>query len=334
MPDLHALLDVYHNMYAALESRDVQISTMEAQRAAEKQQQDHHFAKLEKDIESLRKKYSSESNRIKLDIGNVEKRCQDLQEKLTAQEKVNDTLEASNESLRADRKQAAKKYEEDKVVMTQKYSLDRDRMVTEQRAKQRVSNDELQAQIRKAEAALSHKEAQISRANEEEKHRLESGWAKQRREMEDRHTKLRMDLEDKLEAKEKVVDEERRTYLQAREGWDREREDLTHRWDEERVLLRKASEEQYKALVTKHEREKNEILRQISQMQQRSDKEDSIFKLQREIESLRSGWEADRFKFQRTTTEFKSTARTLNEQNSKLQRLTEAFGDSIDTKCR
>lgn len=67
-------------------------------------------------------------------------------------------------------------------------------------------------------------------------------------------------------------------------------------------------------------------------MQHRTDKDDTIFKLQRETEALRAGWEADKFRFQRTTAEFKATARTLNEHNNKLQKLTEAFGDAVDVK--
>ena len=332
MPDLHALLDSYHNMYGALASREAHIQTIEAQRTAEKQEQERRLTKLEKELDSLLKKHSAESSRLRLDISNVDKKCKDLQDKLTAEERANDTLEAINETLRADKKQAAKKHEDDKATMTQKHSLDRDRLTAEHSARQRASNEELQAQIRRAEASLSHKEAHLGRTHEEEKHKMEIVWTKQKREIDDRHARLQIDLERKLEAKQKVVDEERQTYLQAREGWDREREMLTRRWDEERGLLRKASEEQHKALITKHEREKNEILKQISQMQHRTDKEDSLLKLQREIETLRSGWEADKFKFQRTTAEFKSTARTLNEQNGKLQRLTEAFGDIIDVK--
>ena len=332
MPDLYALLDSYHEICGVLESRESQVRTLEAQRAAENRQQEDRFVKLEEEMVSLSKKHSAERNRLRMEISVVDKKCKEMQGRLTAEEKSKDALEAINEGLRVDRRQLIKKYEEDKAAMIQKLSLDRDRMITEHRAKQRTSHDELQAHNRKAEATLAHQDAHLNRAHEEEKHRLEAMWTKQKREIEDRHEKLHMDLEDKLEAKQKILDEERRTYLQAREGWDRERETITRRWDEERTIMRKASEEQSKAITTRHERERNDILRQVSPMQQRSDKEDNILKLQKEVEMLRSGWEADKFRFQRTTAEFKSTARTLNEHNSKLQRLTEAFGDVVEVK--
>ena len=328
LPDLSALLDSYQDIHSILESREIQIQNMEYQRTTEKQEQENRFAKLE----SMLKKHSTESNQLRLDISSVDKKCKALQDRLKTEEKTNDTLEATNESLRKEKRQMVTKHEEDKAIMTQQHSLDKDRMAAEHKAKQRVSHDELMAQIRKAEASLSLKEAHLSRAHEEEKQRLETAWTKQRRELEDRHAKLLMDLEDKLEAKQKVVDEERHTYLQARDGWDRERDGMMRRWEEERAIIRKTSEEQNKALMTKHEREKNDILKQVSQAQQRNDKEDSIHKMQREVEALRSGWEADKFRFQRTTADFKSTARTLNEQNSKLQRLTEALGDAVDVR--
>ncbi len=99
-------------------------------------------------------------------------------------------------------------------------------------------------------------------------------------------------------------------------------------------MLRKTSEEQQKALSTRYEREKNDILKQVGQMQYRTEKDDTTLKLQREMEALRAGWEADKFKFQRTASEFKASARTLNEHNNKLQKLTEGLGDAMDVKGR
>lgn len=325
-------MNSYQDTCAVVESREMQINNMEAQRVAEIHHHDVRFGKLEKEVDSMVKRHTMESNRLKLDIGNLDKRCKELKEKLNAEEKACDDFEAANDTLRSEKKQAEKKHEEEKAALTQKSSLDKDRMTTDHRANQRASHDQLQAHVRKAEAALSHQEAYLNRAHEEEKQKLEMAWTKQRRELEDKHAKAMSDLEDTLETKQKVVNEERRTYLQAREGWDREREMMTRRWEEERALLQKTTEERCKALNVRYQREREDFLKQSSQIQNRSEKEESILRLQREIEVLRAGWEADKFKFQRTTGEFKTTARTLNEQNSKLQKLTEAFGDVMDVK--
>ncbi|KAL6720678.1 hypothetical protein ACLMJK_002603 [Lecanora helva] len=332
MPDLHALLDSYHEMIGIVDSREAQIRGMEAQRATEKQHQDKRLAKLEMEIESLLKIHSTESSRLKSDVSNLEKKCKMLQNKLITEEKSTARLQTTNEELRAEKRLASKKYEEERVAMIQKQSHEKDRMAADHRGKQKASHDELQAQTRKAEASLSHMEAHLIRAHEEEKHKAELGWTKQRREIEDRYTRLQTSLEDKIEAKQKVIDEERRTYLHAREGWDHEREVMLRRWDEEREFSRKSEEEHIRTLTLKHEREKNDILRQVSHTQQQAEKEESIIKLQRDLETVRSEWEKDKYRFQRTTAEFRSTAKTLNEQNSKLQKLSEALGDVQEVK--
>lgn len=334
IPDLHRLLSSYHDVHGALESREHQIRSMEAQKAVESHEEEKRFAKIEREVEAMIKKHSTETTRLKLDISNVDKKCKDLQARLTEEEKQNDDLEDANARLRAERKQAEKKYDEDRAALLHQCSADKDRMVADHRAKQRASHDELQAQIRKADASLSHKEAYLDRAHEEEKQKLETSWAKQKRELQDQHARSLMDLEEKLEAKVKVVDEERRTYLQAREGWDKERETMIRSWEEERGILRKTADEQQKALTTRYEREKNDILKQVTQVQHRTEKDDTALRLQREVEALRAGWEADKFKFQRTTAEFKATAKTLNEHNNRLQRLTETFGETMDVKSR
>lgn len=330
MPDLQRLLDSYHNIQQTVTSKEHQIRSMEAQRAAEKHDEDKRYAKFEQQVQSMIGEHTAETDQLKIDINNMEKRCRNLQDKLKAEETHNDGLEASNENLRTENKQAGKKHEEEKAALLHRCSLEKDRMAADHRTKQRGLQDELQAQVRKAEVSLSHKEASLTRAHEEEKQKIEMGWGRLKRELEERHDRFQMDLNHKLEAKVKVIDEERRTYLQAREGWDREREIMTRDWNEERRLLRKTWEEQHSAMLTKHEREKNEMLKEMSQTQHRSDKDDTIFKLQKEIEALRTGWEADRFKFQRTTAEFKATARTLNEQNNKLQEL--AFGETMEAR--
>lgn len=332
IPDLHRLLNSYHAIHDVLESKEYHIHHMEAQRTTEKQVEENRYAKIRQQVDSMTEKHSTEIGQLKLDIINMDKRCKDLRDKLIAEETHNDDLESANEILRAERKQGAKKHEEEKAALLYKASLEKDRMVAEHRAKQRASHDELQAQIRKAEASLSHKEAYLNRAHEEEKRKLELEWTKQNRELEHRHERLLTDLAGRLEAKVKVIEEERRTYLQAREGWDRERELMTSRWEEERGLLRKTSEDQQNALLTRYEREKNDILKQMAQMQHRTEKDDASLKLQREVEALRAGWEADKFRFQRTTSEFKASARTLNEHNNKLQKLTEGLSDAIDVK--
>ncbi|KAL2037658.1 hypothetical protein N7G274_009603 [Stereocaulon virgatum] len=332
IPDLYTLLDSYQDMCGLLEAKEAHIRKMEAQRVADQRKQDARIVQLEKDLESILDKHSAETNELKYEVSSTDKRCKDLQDSLTVEMRHSDALQESNESLRAEQKQAEKRHSEDKAALNRAFSHEMDKSAAEHKTNQRAIHEQLQAQMRKAEATFAYRLAETNRVHEEETQQLENRWTKQRRELEDRQTKAQRDLENALEAKQKVVDEERRSHLQAKEGWEKERDAMRRRFDDERSVLQKASEEQQKALIARSQREKDDILRQHSQMQNRIEQEDSILNMQREIETLRAGWDTDKFRFQRATADFRTTARTLNEQNNKLQKLTEVFMDTMDVR--
>ena len=334
LPDVYTLMDSYRDMFGILESREVQVRTMEAQRAHEMRQHDAQIAQMEKDINSHLSKHTSEISRLRHEMNSTDKRFKDLQERLEREMSNSGELSVANDELRVEQKQAEKRHSEDKTALTQALAHEKEKLVAEHRTNQRTMHEQLQAQMKKAEATLSYRLADKSRAHEEEKQHLENRWGKYKRELEDRHVRTQRELETALESKQKEVDEERRSYLQGREGWEREREAMRRRFEEERSMLQRASEEQQKALITRFQREKDDILRQHSMMQTRTEQEESMLRLQKEVEALRTGWDADKFKFQKATADFKITARTLNEQNSKLQKLMEVFADSSDVRSK
>ena len=326
IPDLHALMSLHHETCGILEASQLHIRDQEARKAAQLRHLEIRIMETEQDLDAMSKNHSMEVTRLKQDARSLEKRCKEVQHRLTAGGKQHEALQVANEKLRAEQKESARKYHEYELALSEAFKRDKDRMIAEQRSNQRAMQDELQAQTRISDANMSKRLAEERRAHEEEIEMLENRWTRQGRELEDRQAKFRRDLENTLEAKQKVVDEERRTYLQAREGWDKEREILTGKWEEERSLLQRASEEQRKALTLQYQRDKDSILKQSLQSRSGREAEDHVLGLEREIERLKAGWSADSFKFQKATADFKATARMLNEQNSKIQKLTEAFG--------
>lgn len=334
IPDLHLLMNSYHENYGLLEAGETQLRNMEATRAAEMQKSDARFAKMERDIKSSLERHSAEKKALNLELSSMETRCKELERKLKAEEKNGDELHEANQLLRTEQKETGKRHKEEKVTLTKSYSIEKDKMVADHRTNQREMHDQLQGTIRKLEATHAYQIADLSRGHEEEKQQIDGKWAKHRRESEDRFTKSQRDFQAIIDDKQKVVDDERRSFLQAREGWDRDRDNMTRRWDEERSVLQKAWDEQRKALTIKYQREKDDLMKQFSQAQGMTEKQDTILSLQREIGSLRLGWETDRFKFHKATTDFKATARTFNDQNSRLQRLTEAFEEGPEPKSK
>ena len=332
LPDIQTLIDLYQEKRGLLEAREHQIHEMEGQKTAALQQRDRYITNLETEIQDMAKKHSAEDHQLRYEVKRLTQENNELRQKLSTLTKLKDDIKAAKETLSAELQDAKRRHDADKIAMTHAFSLERDQMAAEHRTNQRALNDQVQAQRRTADATLSSQLAEASKNSEKEKQNLENGWMQQRRQLEDRHAKTQRDLESALESKCKVIDEERHNYLQTREDWDRERGALFRGWEQERALLQKSFEEQRNALTIKYQREKDDILRKSAQQRNNNEMEDHTLMLQREIEALRAGWEADKFKFQSATADFKSTARTLNEQNNKLQKLTEAFGGSPGNK--
>ena len=322
----------YQENYAMLEASESQIRSMEIKRATEMQKADSRFTKMEKEIKSMLDRHATEKKALELEMSNMELKCKQLEQKLKAEGKHNEELNEVNQRLIEERRDAEKRHKDEMSAMVKGFSVEKEKVMADHRANQREMHDQLQATTRKLEANHAYQIAENSRAHEEEKQRIEVKWAKYRRESEERQNGTQRDLEMNFEAKQRLLDDERRSFLQTREVWDRDREDLVRKWEEERSLLQKTSEEQRRALNLKYQREKDDPVKQMSQTHGRADGQDTILSLQKEIDSLKLGWEADRLKFHKATLEFKMTVRTFNDQNSRLQKLAETFEDGGETR--
>jgi hypothetical protein len=170
----------------------------------------------------------------------------------------------------------------------------------------------------------------------QERAALQAEWLRQKRDLEESHARLRREWEMALESRQKAVEESHRKQLQDKTAWDKERESLTHDWDQERAILGKGSEEQRKILGAQFEKEKEDMQKKWQSSQARANKqaEEAQAKLQKEIDRLKAGWDADKSKFAKATAELRNAIVKLNEDNTNLQKLAEAFGDITDLKSR
>ena len=282
-------------------------------------------------MESTSSKHAAESNKLRREIGEMEEKQKDLEDDLWAEKKAKDELEAANRALRLEKEISEVRLTEEKNGMARDVNY----------WKEKESKEE--AKIKALEAELEHqrqeREAQIAVLNKQhakDKEELQSGWSKQRTEIEDGNMRIKRDLEASLEAQRKANEEEYRKYIQDLESRNKERESLCVSWEEERTILGKGWEEQRKILSAKHQTEKDEMLKKWQASQSRANKsaEEENLRLQKEIEKLQAGWDADKAKFAKASTEMRSAALKLNEENVKLQRLAEAFGEVTDLKSR
>ena len=336
IPDLHLLMNRCQETSDQLEVRKSIIRETEAQKAAALKQKENYIERLGRELETVSSKHTAESSKLRLEIGNMEEKHKELQDNLLAEKKAKDELEATNRALRAEKEIMERKLAEENKSMARDIQLWREKESKEFAAKQTAFEVELQRQKEESEAILQARVADVNQRYASEKEELQTGWSRHRRELEDSHARLRRELESALEAQKKAVDEAHRKQLQDRETWNKEREALSQSWGEERAVIGKGSEERRTILAAQHQSEKDGLHKKWQASQSRANKlaEEGTLKLQKENERLRAGWDADKTKFAKATGELRSTAIKLNEDNIKLQKLAEAFGEVTDLKSR
>lgn len=331
LPDLHLLLNKYQETSNRAEFRKSQIRENEAHRAAQLKQKENYIERLGRELESASSKHAAESNRLRRELGDMEEKQKYLEHDLWAEKKTTDELGAANRALRLEKEISEVRLTEEKNGMARDVNYWRERE-SEEEAKIKALEAELEHQRQEREAQI----ALLTKQHAKEKEELQSGWTKQRREIEDGNMRIKQDLEASLDAQQKANEEEYRKHMRDLESWNKERESMSIRWDEERTMLGKGWEEQRKVLSARHQTEKDEMLKKWQASQSRANKsaEEENLRLQKEIEKLRAGWDADKAKFAKVTAEMRSAATKLNEENVKLQKLVEAFGEVTDLKSR
>lgn len=336
IPDLHLLLDRYKETSGQLGVRETLIRETEAQKAAALKQKEAYIEKLGKEIELVTSKHSAESSKLRLEIGNMEEKHKELQDSLVTEKKVKSDLEASNRTLRAEKDQAERKLQDDTAALKRDRAAWHQKMLQDQAARQAAWEADAQQQKQELEAKWRTREAKSNEDWLQERIALQAGWSRQKREIENAHIRLRQELEATLELRQKAVDEGYLKQSQDREAWEKEREALSRTWGDERALLGKGTEEQREILGAQHQREKDDLLKRWEASQARANQhaEELQMKLRKENERLKGGWDADKAKFAKAIMDLKGAAAKLNDENAKLQKMTEAFGDITDLKSR
>lgn len=336
IPDLHLLLNRYKETSGQLGVRETLIRETEAQKAAALKQKEAYIEKLGKELENVTSKHSAESSKLRLEIGNMDEKHKELQDKLSTEKKIKEDLEEVNRALRTEKEEAERKLQEGTAAFEQDRMAWQQKTLLDQAARQAAWEIDSQQQKHELELKWRAREAKLNESWSQEKAALQAGWTKQKREIEDSHVRLRRDLEATLDLRQRAIEESRQKQLKDRETWEREREELARNWDEERAMLGKGSEEQRAILGTQHEREKNEVRKEWEVSLERAKKqaEETQTTLQKENERLKAGWDADKAKFSKAVMDLKITAAELNDQNAKLQKMAEAFGDITDLKSR
>ncbi|KAL9101683.1 MAG: hypothetical protein Q9163_003087 [Psora crenata] len=323
LPDINALMDLYQNTCHILMTRDHHIAHLQAQKAADAQQQNARVERLTGEIESVLKKNAAQVQKLKGIINELEEKHSQLNESYLKERRLKEEARAVYASSRAQHAEAEKQHHEDILQMQQDFADEKANMLAEHSTREKELIGQMHAEARNAEENLMSRIAEMTRNHEIDRQDCEELWLRAKQIIETGHIKVCQDLENTISMKEKLLEEERRNHSRARDGWDRERVSMTSQWDEERYQLRKSAEDQRQILASKHQKEKDDMLRsmEVTLSRQKPEAHDTIVRLQQEKDELRQQLEATHAHYK---SEIQGAANNLRKEKDEYARSMEA----------
>lgn len=328
IPDISMLTEHFREICATLGHRESQIRQLETRREADARRQEDKIEKLTHEIEAVLAKYSDKVDRLEAKISKLEDSKAELQRNLARESQSKEDTKSINERLRAEQRQLVLKYLEEKEEMAESHAREIDQLTSDHATSQRTLSERAQAQALIADAETSRRLGDLHRLHEHEKQAFKDHGARERRELEESHLKVRRDLEMALAAKVKIIDEE---CIRMRQAWQKEHDELVSLNDEEKVRHRKELEDHFHDLNRHHQKDKDEMKKSIeschaayqaknlvllrdhdrtleSQLRQGAEDRSMIARLQKEADA-----------YERHSVDAQEVIRKLREENSKMQ---------------
>ena len=338
IPDLHHLLSRYRETSGQLSDREVHLREAELHKTEVLKEKDNHIQRLTKELDDALKRHRDENNRhaeekskLRLEIGNMTEKHNELQENLQAEKKRREETEIALHSSKVENGQL--------IMRINDINRDLDKCKTktmeDAAQKEKSHQDQLQRQIKDSETSLQARLVELRTTHTQEKDSMQKSWDQRNRELEAAHSRTRSDMDKSRESLQRQLDEKHKQHVQDRENWSRERDSMTGRWEEERTALGKGSEE-HRILASQHQREKEELQRgfAISEDRLKKAQSDVTTKMQARIDKLKAGWDTDKDRFNKAIAELRASAAKINDENTKLQKLAQVFGEVTDLKSR
>ena len=331
IPDLHLLLNRYKQTSGQLGQRENLIRQTEAQKAEALRQKEVCIERLEKELEFESQKHSTEMSTLRLELRSLEVKYGELQDTIATEIQLEDKPEMTNESLQ---KQNCILEQQTQQALDAA-SKDLKQVLEESNQKELSIREELLSKTR-AEDELQVKIVEMSKWHMDEREHLKTSWARERRDLETSHAREILELEKALEACRHDLEKSRRKEKDRRERWDEDRKGLIQTRDAELVRVDTISEQRYKALEAQHTWEKVDTQTKLTLSLKESLKriEENNAELKSEVEKLKAGWDADKHKFDRLSTELKNIAEREIRENNKLQKRLESFGDVTEFRTQ
>ncbi|KAL8940354.1 MAG: hypothetical protein Q9211_002320 [Gyalolechia sp. 1 TL-2023] len=346
IPDLHLLLNRYRETSGQLGERELTLRHTEAEKMNLLEQKDAYIERLTKERdEALYKnreennKHAEEKDKLRLEIGNMTEKHNELHESLEAERTSRENIEKTVQSVQAQHAVLTARSQEEKAAMSRdhndwKAQVSKDLEAKDEKVqrKEREYLDQLQRQTRESDALLRTRVTELAQHHDREKAMLETNWARQRRDLENTQAKLGKDLDEARNTHAKIVKEHLEKHKHEKEAWMQERQSLTKDWQSQLAKMDHGSAE----LLSLHRKEMDDMQKSWKSTETRLRKEhaESKSELQAEVDRLKNGWDADKARFAQVSSDLKATASKLNTENSKLQKLADAIEQVTDLRGR
>jgi hypothetical protein len=289
IPDIHMLLSRSKLTHGELGLREQLLRKTEAESREAVKQKEDHITRLNKQLHDVEKHHAKDSNRYRFQIGDLEDKIRDLNERLidadmskkASNEKIRE-LDGQKQALLRDRMTLAQAAAEEKSRMIKEldeWKTKANEMLEAERAKTaeekvRLLNDfdswkvsaretldierqklgeEHEKNLKEKESLFDGHKSQLMEDFEKEKDSLRSNFQVQKREVEAEFDKLRKEFEAKLSKTQEDLEQAIKTERENCDQWSAERDTITKTLKEERANRSKDVDDQRAALIKQHE---------------------------------------------------------------------------------
>jgi len=321
IPDLHLLVNRYRETSGQLGMSANLIKETEAQKSAALKQKESDIEKLAKELDDVKSKYSAESSKLRFEISNMEEKQKELRDNIVAEQRIKEELQAKNKTLSTELERMQNNFDKEKSRILGESEDWKRRALQDKHALE----EDMQRQKQLAEMTLQGRLADLGRVHAQEKESLKASLARQKKDLEADHFNTQQELEKARDARRKAIEESRKKHAEDRESWEKER-----------AVLGKGSAEQRSLLTSQHNKEVEAMRRtqEASEERIRQQVQDDMAKLHDQIGTLQAGWDAEKDKFAGSMADLKAQAARMDEENKKLQRMADAFGEVTDLRSR
>ncbi|CAF9908121.1 MAG: hypothetical protein HETSPECPRED_007990 [Heterodermia speciosa] len=330
IPDLQSLLHHYKETSGQLSDKETKLQAAEAQKSETIRNRETQINQLSKELDEVKNKHQAECSKLRLELGNVEEKHKELQETLVLEQKSKEEVQTSLQTSATSNKEMQQKWENEKATWEQEFAAKEKKLLDEYTAKHKELEENSSHQSRDTEASWQAKLDEKDKLRDQEIEALQASSLRRKKSLEVRHNMTVQNLHEKLAQNKKAREESRTRHA---ESWIKDRETLELKHNQERIMLeqrfeekRQGFEEQLKKLGEQHRIEIEQIKAEHESLlaRQRKEADHEKTELYESIKRLKTQF----------AEKLHERVASIHEENRKLQKLADAFGEVTDLRSR